>query len=746
LGRLTAKRLTRGPDLVLKDSTGKPLTINAQTIAFSANGAWMAAETLGKAFVRINLATLSVTAFAPPYTALGGPSSFKSRLSITDDGRYVAISNEAFAQFKVYDLDTCNGVVNGLQLQNCLFHEYRPFISQQITGLQRIGHLRFVNDNLLSFDALAGSDSTGMYELAPAEQITSFMDYLALGDSYTSGEGAFDYLDGTDTAENMCHLSRRSYPLLLAHDLFSSAGARSVACSGAVIRDISSTEDTYRGQVSGVLNLGELKQSQPLLLEQIEANFLPGYIAQHRFAARWQPAIVTVSVGGNDIGFGNILAKCVAPHLSRQLSGNTCYSTYEDRLELIRLIDRTIPRWTALYTQLKHEAPDAKLYAIGYPQIAYDKGDCAVNVQLNQQELAFSAELIDYLNQAIRKAASGAGATYVDISRALFGYRLCEAASYATAMNGLTAGADAGFSGIKLLGKESYHPNAFGYSLIEQAILKQTDNFRVVRSETAAANPDSTGMLAHAPTSGRLVYELTPGSIADKAAVRGTSANVHAGGAGYGLRPTTSYTLYLDSPAGKALKTVMSSAEGDVATSATIPAGTTPGFHTIDLVGTGQDGSQIDITQPIFVRAGASDSDGDGIEDILDTCPGAENSGQDADHDGMDDICDNLIGSPPTNGSTRSALGNKSARPAGEDVTAVTSSAPISISPPARREVLSAHAESAAKNAVQSNRSKAPRAGRKPSVLILALIAGFWLIATLAIIKVCTKTRHFHLQ
>ena len=36
--------------------------------------------------------------------------------------------------------------------------------------------------------------------------------YVALGDSYQSGEGAGDYLAGTDTDANKCHRSVHAYP------------------------------------------------------------------------------------------------------------------------------------------------------------------------------------------------------------------------------------------------------------------------------------------------------------------------------------------------------------------------------------------------------------------------------------------------------------------------------------------------------------------------------------------------------
>jgi hypothetical protein len=51
-----------------------------------------------------------------------------------------------------------------------------------------------------------------------------------------------------------------------------------------------------------------------------------------------------------------------------------------------------------------------------------------------------------------------------------------------------------------------------------------------------------------------------------------------------------------------------------------------------------------------YVPVSDVDSDGDGIPNILDTCPGAPNSGQDADHDGIDDTCDSMIGSPTNSG------------------------------------------------------------------------------------------------
>ncbi len=409
LGQLSAKQLRAPPELPLTDGAGQRLVVNPETMAFSDNGSWLVVETLSGSFVRINLATLDVTPFAPAITVQGNPATLKSRVAVSSDGRYVAIQNDVAGSFRVYDLTACGGSA-GLPAGQCRSYDYWPFVRGQITGVGSVRHVRFVNDGLLSFESVVNGQLGGTYELAPTVSIGSLTGYIGLGDSYTSGEGAFDYVAGTDTGDNSCHLSVHSYPLLLVNDLFGAAGGHSVACSGAVINDVGNTSDSYRGQVRGVANVGQLGQTQAGLLDSVEANFTPGYVAQQTFVKQYQPGVVTVSIGGNDIGFGDILQNCVEPHISLRSNGNTCYSTYEDRLEVTKLVDRTVPRWTALYRQLAAEAPGTKIYAIGYPQIAYAGGNCGSNVHLNTAELAFAQELIDYLNDAIGQAGGGWGA------------------------------------------------------------------------------------------------------------------------------------------------------------------------------------------------------------------------------------------------------------------------------------------------------------------------------------------------
>jgi hypothetical protein len=609
LSPLLAKRMTAPPDINLTGPDGKPLIINPQTMAFSEGGSWLVAEDLSGSFVRIDLGTLEMLPFAQSFGTQGSPGLLQSQVAVSPDGRYVAIANKDASSLKVYDLDSCSGSSAGLRPLVCPAYDYQPFISRQISGFLTARHLRFLNEGLLSFEAQDGPASrAGAYVLAPRGSIRSLTDYIGLGDSYTSGEGAFDYLSGTDTPDDGCHLSVRSYPILLSQDLFGSGG-HSVACSGAVINDIGSRRDNYRGQVRGVPDWHELQQTP--LLDSILGGYRPGYIAQQRFVGYYQPQITTVSVGGNDIGFGDILQTCVTPHLSPNASSNTCYASYEDRLEVTRLIDRTIPRWGTLFRQLQAAAPDGRLYVIGYPQIVFPSGSCGLNVYLDGPELQFAGQVTDYLNYSIRQAAQAAGVTYVDISQALTGHRLCETAGRDPAVNGLTVGTDAGPIGLHVLGKESYHPNAFGQRLIEQAILRQTGN--LATNNEYEAGPVPTAIL-NAPKSGRTINTVIPDdAMARELLYRGQPFSIHVNGQQDGLRPDSSYTVSLNGGKTIPITTLGSGQDGSIDAVAALPEITPAGGYSLTLTGRNLARETLVITRPVYVASSTTNTDDNGV-------------------------------------------------------------------------------------------------------------------------------------
>ena len=646
-GNVTVKELAAPPDMPILDRDGHRLIINPQTLAFSDNGGWAVAENLSGSFVRINLnSPPDQLPFAPSFGAQGSPALLKSQVAISHDGHYVAIENNSADSFRVYDMSTCANHT-GWQANGCASHDYWTFLHGQIPGLFNIQHVRFTYDGLLSFAAYSTNGAvSGTYELTPSDHIGPLSSYLGLGDSYSSGEGAFNYRSGTDTPDNTCHLSVNSYPQLLSRDVFRASGGHSVACSGAVMNDIGSVSPDYKGQVKDGQSLHDLESSSTPQLDDFIANFSPGYIPQRLFSRQYQPAVMTVGIGGNDIGFGDILQKCVMPHVSLNRNGNTCYSTYESRLEIIQLINRTIPKWIRLYEDLKADSPESTIYAIGYPSIASETGRCGRNVNLNKSELEFAQELVRYLNASIGQAAQAAGVSYVDITDALIGHRLCEASDANIAVNGLTAGNDFGAFGVHIIGRESYHPNALGQELMEQAILRQTGNLPARNTNQAPTTSGAdTANLLEAPKTGRPVSIVVPDRILTRPLVQsGNATSLRISGTKDGLAPGTPYVVRLDGPDGIAVNTATSKSTGDIVDSINLPGYIAPGSHTIDVTGVGISGKPVDITQPIFVPYNSDDSDGDGVIDSNDTCPYELNSGEDADRDGIDDTCDNFIG------------------------------------------------------------------------------------------------------
>ena len=670
-GTVIAKQITAPPNRSITDNAGNKLIVNANSLTFSSGGSWLVVETLTGSFVRINLATLDVTAFAPSFISVGSsPGLNESQLAVSRNGRFIAVANAAANSLRVYDLSTCRA--NATQkYQDCASYNYWPFMRGQLPAVADFRHLRFLNDGLLSLIVYSGNNKTS-YELAPTAGITALTDYLALGDSYTSGEGASTYLAGTDTPNNSCHLSAVSYPLLLTHHLFTSVGGHSVACTGAATTDVIPLNSAaYPGQVKDGIARNQRSDDT---VAQLLNDFSPGYLAQSEFVSHYQPRVLTVSIAGNDIGFGDILEECVAPHLSVHLTAaNNCYATYEDRLELAQRIDREVPKLTSLFKQLRASSPSSGLYIVGYPQIAVDTGNCALNVHLNTSEIALSIEILQHLNAAISQAAEAAGGNYVDISQALAGHRLCETASGQVAVNGLTAGTTSGITvttgasntlAINFLSRASYHPNVLGHELIERAILQKTNNFsRAAATSLTTYQPaasDSQGLLK-APKSGRAT-RLTASDdtiVTNRVAAKGSQLQIKISGEKHGLKPGSGYRVSLGSGA-LAVGNLTTTNSGDLVGTITLPTSALSGAQTVTVSGDNQLNQPISITTVIYVIGSSADYDSDGVPNESDSCPTVANSGVDADQDGIDDACDGEIGVPPSSPTTAGATGGAS--------------------------------------------------------------------------------------
>ncbi|RLP96966.1 SGNH/GDSL hydrolase family protein [Micromonospora sp. CV4] len=217
--------------------------------------------------------------------------------------------------------------------------------------------------------------------------------YVALGDSYTAGP-----LIPTQVDLN-CLRSNRNYPSLVTASAGSSSFA-DVSCSGATTDDI-----LYGGS-------GQLGIAVPPQLNAVTSN----------------TALVTVQIGGNDIGFSGIISDCAEASLSSPL-GSPCKNRYTaggtDQLQA--RVAAAAPKVTAVLRAVRQAAPSARVVVLGYPAILPDTGyGCWPVVPIAYQDVPYLREIAKSLNAMLASAATANGATYADVYTPSIGRDACK--------------------------------------------------------------------------------------------------------------------------------------------------------------------------------------------------------------------------------------------------------------------------------------------------------------------------------
>lgn len=570
------------PDWTLRDDAGKDLYVRPESMSFSANGRWMVVDSEFVAMLRVDLNTRQVIPFSAPYV-------YHLGLSVTphttiDDGGETVITTSDRGDIILTDITSCAKTPTSITGPvGCRRISYEAFLKSKVNGYYRVYQPRFVNESLvtlfISYNTTPSIRALAEYRLAPAGYSLQTDDYLALGDSYTSGEGTGDYFLGTDTNDNTCHLSPLSYPYLLGAQLGLNR-YHSVACSGARIQDI--TQYAQKPRPPNNNSLGSL---------------LPGLRTQLQYVRDQYPTVITVSISGNDIGFGDKQKQCLMP--------GTCFSSYEDRLELVREMNAQLPRLVDMLAQLRKAAsPNTKIFVLGYPQPILAQGSCPANVLLNEEERLLISQVVDYLNQVISIAASRSGVVYVDVGQAFTGFRLCETTASLSAMNGLVLGNDLPFS-FGPVGNESYHPNQRGHQLYAQVIRTHAAGFNV-----AMPSPNLTGQLPDensglellaAPKSNRSVRQLEyDAAIAADRIAANSNLTIALEGSAHFLEPGSQVTIELHSEPIR-LGTAIVKPDSSVTSIVTIPAEISDGFHTLHVLGHDVVGNAIDVYKTLYV-------------------------------------------------------------------------------------------------------------------------------------------------
>ncbi|HEU5159613.1 MAG TPA: SGNH/GDSL hydrolase family protein [Streptosporangiaceae bacterium] len=261
--------------------------------------------------------------------------------------------------------------------------------------------------------------------------------YVALGDSYSAGEGAYE-IPADLAPGNRCHRTSRAYFHAIADTFPFRRGSAFWACSGAT------TGDILRGG-----------HGQPPQLSRVTAD----------------TSLVTLSIGGNDIGFARVLAGCVV----RFPWSEGCQAQgaqIDAKMRALRAALRDV------LGKIVVAAPLARVIVVGYPRIFSEtSGQDFDNIGIGDQRwLNLRARALDDLIREVALAADrqivaayGAGSVeYVDAFDAFAGHEI-------GAKDPFVNGLDVDLSALSAEAR-SFHPNAGGYRRLAQLVTRQITN------------------------------------------------------------------------------------------------------------------------------------------------------------------------------------------------------------------------------------------------------------------------------
>ena len=218
-------------------------------------------------------------------------------------------------------------------------------------------------------------------------------DYVALGDSFSSGVGTNSY-----TLSSSCKRGVYAYPYLVAQQR-AGTSLTFVACSGAT--------------------------TSSLMASQIQS-------------VTAETDVVTVTIGGNDIGFASLIYQCTLAECSSALD-----STRSQLASRLTGLD-------TVYGAIRTQAPAARVVVLGYPRM-FSSSSCFGTLGISSTERTKANQLADALDAAIAARAAAYGFTYRSAIVPFTGHAVCSSSAWLNGLNLFNTG-------------ESYHPNRSGNS------------------------------------------------------------------------------------------------------------------------------------------------------------------------------------------------------------------------------------------------------------------------------------------
>jgi lysophospholipase L1-like esterase len=251
---------------------------------------------------------------------------------------------------------------------------------------------------------------------------------VALGDSYTAGA----LLPINLTANPVgCLRSPKAYPALVAAAL--GAPLTDAACSSAGVKNLTVAQPTDLG-------------TNPPQLDALAPD----------------DGLVLLTLGGDDIGFSNVLDECMKLSFTDPW-GSPCAAHYTSggTDQLAALIKAVAPRMATALAEIAARAPQARIVLVGYPDLFPLSGGCWPRVPITDGDITYLRGLELKLNAALAADAAAAGATFVDTYTPTIGHDFCESESVRD-VEGIVPGS------LTL----PFHPNTRGQAAIAAAVLK----------------------------------------------------------------------------------------------------------------------------------------------------------------------------------------------------------------------------------------------------------------------------------
>jgi lysophospholipase L1-like esterase len=280
----------------------------------------------------------------------------------------------------------------------------------------------------LAGDAAQGSAATVPALNGPAATVAALSGrVVALGDSYTAGA-----LLPTDLKASPlgCLRSSKAYPERVAAAL--GASLTDVACASAGVQDMTAAQQTNLGTNAPQLN-----------------------------ALAPDDSVVLLTLGGDDLGFMNVLDKCMELSFTDPW-GSPCRAHYTKggTDQLAAAVQAEAPRMAEVLAAIAARAPQARIVVVGYPDLFPLSGGCWPAVPITDGDIAYLRGIELQLNAMLAADAKAANDTFVDTYNPTIGHDFCQPESVRD-VEGLLPG-----SWVL-----PFHPNARGQAVIAAAVL-----------------------------------------------------------------------------------------------------------------------------------------------------------------------------------------------------------------------------------------------------------------------------------